>query len=231
MRLRGPTFLPSTADRMRRSAHPCTLHHRKSAHEAAEASETFSDHVRTRPEAPRAKNLRCSSSSARARGGCSSASSCALLLPLLARQVLAPPLWAWRSHEPALARPAGWAGQTRGRGRRSKAALGSADGGRATSGVYYKRVAGAGSHTSNLSTRAKASGGCVLRPGLAAGGRARPARALTAAVHEWQVPLAAFAFVVYYTRCSIRLACRPIFANMFPTFRRRGTATGDPSDR
>ena len=61
MRLRGPTFLPSTADRMRRSAHPCTLHHRKSAHEAAKASETFSDHVRTRPEAPRAKNLRCSS--------------------------------------------------------------------------------------------------------------------------------------------------------------------------
>jgi hypothetical protein len=107
MRLRGPTFLPSTADRMRRSAHPCTLHHRKSAHEAAKASETFSDHVRTRPEAPRAKNLRCSSSSARARGGCSSTSSCALLLPLLVWQVLAPPLWAWRSHEPVLARTAG----------------------------------------------------------------------------------------------------------------------------
>ena len=70
-----------------------------------------------------------------------------------------------------------------------------------------KRVVAARSRTRHLSTRAKASGGRVPRPGLAAGGRARPARALTAGVHEWQVPLAAFAFVFSKTHCLFRVEC------------------------
>jgi hypothetical protein len=75
MRLRRPIFLPSITDRKRRCGHPCCLHHRKSTHEAAEASQTSSIHVRTRPEPPRAKISRCTTRSGRVRGGCSSSAS------------------------------------------------------------------------------------------------------------------------------------------------------------
>ena len=192
MRLRRPTFLPSTADRKRLFVHPCCLHHRKSTHEAAKASETFSDHVRTRPESTRV-NIVCSTkSSARARDGSCSASSRSLLLLLPVRLALLLPLWTSGSGELVQARPAGWDGRMGSRGRPSEAALGSDGGVRASFSVYYRRVASARSRARDHSTGTEASGWWFLRRNLVAGGRTKTSRAQVVADEQqsgrWRHP-------------------------------------------
>lgn len=176
IRLRRPTFQPSTTDRKRQLGHPCCLHHRKSTHEAAEASETFLGHVQTRPDHPRANVSRWSSSSALARDGYSSAGSCSLLLLPPVWQALSLPLWTSTSGEPVLARPTGLAGRMGSRGRPAEAVLGSDGGGGAAWSVYYKRIDGAGSCARDLGTMAMASGWCVLQLNLVAGGRTKASR-------------------------------------------------------
>lgn len=192
IRLRCPTFQSSTADRKRSFGHPCCLHCRNSTHEVAEASETFSDHVRTRQEPSRVNIQRCSSSSARARGSHSSASSCELLLLLPVRQALPLPLWTSRSGEPVPARPAGWAGHMGSCGRPPETALGIDGGGRASCTVYYKRVASASSRARDRSMGTEASGWCILWRNLVARGRTKSARAQVVAAERqpgcWQHP-------------------------------------------
>ena len=144
MRLRRPTFLPSTTDRKRLFGHraACTAGSRRTRRPRLRRTPlvTYELHQNRREPrfraARRARVARVMAAPRRA--------PCALLLPLV-RQVLPQLLWASRSGEPVLARPAGCDGRMGSREWLCEAALGDAGSQRTSSSLYYKRVASAGS--------------------------------------------------------------------------------------